>query len=199
MRFVCLFFLISTAFATPRLYANGSPRGEFTLEITASQQQGNSSQWDFANHSAAVVRSGAIVVVAIRKTNTSNREILKLPSPNMDYDWTVRSPSGEKLVPRSADSRDCWITGGGPAFLKGSKDMFLQPGQSMVDVSRLGLRHLMGRLNGVINGCESGFDMRQPGTYTVQVAQHISGNPNSPEIQSNIITVTVLPAEKAQP
>jgi len=39
----------------------------------------------------------------------------------------------------------------------------------------------------------------QPGSYTVQVGQHISNDPNSPEVESNVITITVLPAEEAQP
>lgn len=195
MRFICAVFLLSTAFAIAHPSADGSPTSKFTLEITAKLQQGHSLQWSFADHSAAVVRSGAIVVVAIRKTNNSGQEILKFASPN---DWIVRNPSGQKLVPLMADTRACWITGGGPAFLKGSKDRFLQPGESVVDVARLGLLHLM-RRSGAINDCLSGFDMRQPGTYTIQVAQHTSSNPSSPEIRSNVISVTVLPAGNSKP
>ena len=197
MRIVCAPLLMSLVFATPHQAANGSPTREFTLAITANPQRGDSLQWDFADHSAAVMRADAIPVVAIRKTNTSNQEILKFPVPNMPYDWTVRNPSGDKLTPRRVDSRHCWIIGGGPGFLKGSKDMFLQPGESMVDVNRLmGVGHPM---SGVNDSCRSGFDMSQPGTYTVQVAQHISSDPNLPEIQSNIITIRVLPVENARP
>jgi hypothetical protein len=188
---------MSTTFVTPHQSANGSPAGEFALEITANPQQGNSLQWDFANHSTAVMRAGTIAVVAVRKTNTSHEEILKFPFPPMPYDWTMRNPSGDQLTPRRDDSRHCWIIGGGLGFLKGSKDMFLQPGESMVDVNRLmGAGH---PISGVKDSCRSGFDMSQPGPYTVQVAQHISSDPNSPEIQSNLITITVLPAEKAEP
>lgn len=199
MRTVCALLLISTAYATPHQAANGSPAGEFTLEITANLQQGDSSKWDFADadHSAAVIRSGAIPVVAIKKTNTSNHEILKVPFPRMPYDWSVKNHNGDKLTLRRENSHHCLIIGGGPGYLRGSKDMFLQPRESMVEVNRLmGVGRPMSGLN---DSCQSGFDMSKPGTYTVQVGQHISNDPNSPEVESNIITITVLPAEKAQP
>jgi len=67
----------------------------------------------------------------------------------------------------------------------------------MVEVNRL---MGVGRpMSGVNDRCQSGFDMSQPGSYTVQVGQHISNDPNSPEVESNVITITVLPAEEAQP
>lgn len=197
MRIFWSLLLMATTFVTPHQSANDSSTGEFTLEITANPQQGHSLQWDFANDSPAVMRAGTIAVVAVRKTNTSNQEILKFPFPRMPYDWTVRNYSGDKLTLRSEDSHHCWIVSGGLGFLRGSKAMFLQPGESMVEANRM---MGVGRpMSGVNDSCQSGFDMSQPGTYTVQVAQHISSDPNSPEIQSNIITITVLPAENAQP
>jgi hypothetical protein len=114
--FVCALFLTSNASAAPHQCAIGSLTGEFTLGITANPQQGYSLQWDFANHSAAILRSGVIVVVTIRKTNTSHPEVLKFQSSNMEYGWTIRNPSGEKLAPRNADSRACWITEEGEHF-----------------------------------------------------------------------------------
>ena len=115
----------------------------------------------------------------------------------MPYDWSVKNHNGDKLILRRENSHHCWIIGGGPGFLRGSKDMFLQPGESMVEVSRLmGVGHPM---SGANDSCQGGFDMSKPSIYTVQVGQHISNDPNSPEVESNIITITVLPAEKAQP
>lgn len=197
MRILCALVVMPILFATPHQAANGSLTPEFSLEITAHSQQNNSLQWDFADHSPAVMRGDAIPVVAIRKTNTSNHEILKFPFPTLDYDWTVRNPSGDKLTLRKVDSRHCWIVGGGPGFLTGSKDMLLQPGESMVHVTHLsGPGHPM---NGVNDGCRTGFEMSQPGTYTLQVAQHVSNDPNSPEIRSNVIAITILAAENSRP
>lgn len=196
MRIVCTILLMLAVFTKPHQDTTGLSTREFTLDLTANVSRVNSSQWDFANHSATVMRTDAIPIVAIRKTNISNQEILTFPLPTMPYDWTVSNSSGNTLAPRTVASRHCWITTGGPGFRKGSNDMFLQPGKSIVDVNRLmGVGHPM---SGVKDSCRSGFDMSQPGVYTVQVGQHISNDPSSPEIRSNTITIKVLPAESAQ-
>jgi hypothetical protein len=41
--------------------------------------------------------------------------------------------------------------------------------------------------------------MSAPGIYTVQASAHISDDPNSGVVKSNIITITVLPADNTPP
>ena len=176
MTIACALLLLATTSAAPGQAANGSLTFDYTLEITANRQPGNSSQWDFSNRAVIAVRTGAVVDLAVRKVNTSHQEILKFPVP---YDWAIRNAGGDRLSPCRQESRDGWIRFGGPGILRGTNDVFLEPGESLIRVSTLG-------------GCY----VSQPGTYTVQVSQHTSSDPNSPEIQSNVITISVLPAEK---
>lgn len=175
MNLACALLLITAALPSHSSYAQSS---QFTIELTAHLKQGNSLQWDFDNHSPSEIRAGDIVEVATRKTNTSNQEILKFPFSRMPYAWDVRDSSGHRVSLRIPVFPGGAITGGGPALLRGSKQMFLQPGESMTEA------HLLKR-----------FDMSQPGIYTIQATQHIGDSFNSPEIKSNIITITVLPAK----
>lgn len=39
------------------------------------------------------------------------------------------------------------------------------------------------------------FDLSRPGKYTVQVSEHVSNDPASEVIKSNIIKITVLPSD----
>jgi hypothetical protein len=159
-----------------------SPSRPFTLEITPNRQPGKSFLWDFKQASAIVVRAGAIVEVAVRKRNISDHEIPKILTTSEPFTWIVRNARGDTIPPRTAVSRDGWIRSGGPSFRRGTKDLYLEPSESFLIVGRM-----------------SGYDMSLPGTYTVQVAQHVSERQNSPVIQSNIVTVTVLPAAQPHP
>jgi hypothetical protein len=57
--------------------------------------------------------------------------------------------------------------------------MVLRPGESKIDYAQV----------------SDWYDMTKPGTYTIQVSAHVTNDPKSDVVKSNIITVTVLPAD----
>ncbi|MFZ0662171.1 MAG: hypothetical protein WAM66_05720 [Acidobacteriaceae bacterium] len=152
----------------------------FKLEIMANHKQGRPRQWDFSNTAEKTVGLGSTVVVAIRKTNTSDREINK--KSDSGWLWEVRDSSGNPVGPNKSYK---WngIINVHDAMRNGTKDSVLQPGESMLNQGTL----------------SNGFDLSQPGTYTFQVAQHVSDDPKSPVVKSNTITITVLPADNPPP
>lgn len=154
----------------------------FRLEITANGDRNHSTEWDFVNNAETAVKSGSIIEIAIRKTNLGNREISKWALLGQTID--VHDSSGNLLAPRPREEQRATRGGGGQGMLRGSKDMFLQPGESSVHPSRL----------------SDGYDLSQPGTYTVQISEHISSDPTSDLVRSNVITILVTPnAESVEP
>jgi hypothetical protein len=149
----------------------------FTLEITIHLDSHHSNRWDFANSAEAMVKAGSMIEVAIRKTNISNHEINRRTMTGQTID--VRDSSGNPVAHKKTDA----LQGSVNTMRAGTKDMVLQPGES--DMRR-------GQLT-------DGYDLSQPGTYTVQVSEHVSGDSTSDVVKSNIITVTVFPASSAPP
>jgi hypothetical protein len=152
----------------------------FKLEITANLDNGHSNVWDFANSAQTVVKAGSMIVVAVRKTNISDHEIDKGSCVGDasgyrcggHYDvWDSRGNLADPKKPRMS------FIGGGPGHLIGTKDNVLQPGESNIDRGNV----------------SEAFDISKPGTYTIQLWQHVANDPRSDEVRSNIITVTVLP------
>jgi hypothetical protein len=161
----------------------GETKAPFTLEITPNHIEGDSNEWDFANSAAGTVKAGEMIMIGIRKTNNSNHEVFQIWWSLGTYE--VRDSSGN-LVGIKRDDPDLLLFGEGRAHLIGTKDNVLQPGKTNLTQDVL------------FNGRE-GLDMSKPGTYTVQLLEHISNDPASKMIKSNIITITVLPADEPPP
>jgi hypothetical protein len=147
----------------------------FTLTITADPT--NAVLDDTSDRA---VKAGSSVVIRIRKTNTSDREIVKWPTTGGPFgdSFEVRDGSGKLVGLRK--SNKVGTLGGGEGRLRGSKDMVLPPGESKIDYAQI----------------SDWYDMAEPGAYTVQVSQHVSSDPASDVVKSNTITITVLPAEE---
>jgi hypothetical protein len=161
---------------------NGKTKVPFTLEITPNHIEGQSNEWDFANSTQGAVKAGEMIYIGIRKKNNSNHEVFKeLWSLGTFEVWD----SNGNLVGTKQDP-DSLAMGGGPAHVIGTKDNVLRPGEIELTQDVL------------FNGQE-GKDMSKPGTYTVQLLEHISKNPASKMIKSNIITIIVLPGEEPPP
>lgn len=98
-----------------------------------------------------------------------------MATPTLPYGvFDIHDSNGNPAPPHKRT--DKWIKGGGSGMVRG-KDMLLQPGESMSDYIPVG----------------SWFDLSKPGTYTIQVSSHVSDDPNSEIVKSNILTITVLP------
>jgi len=152
------------------------PKPPFKLEISGRRDSNDPSGWDFANNAGITLRAGSMFEFCIRKTNVSDHEIDK---------WSAGGPTLDLLdssghpVKRREPNPSRAITGGGPDMLVGTKDNKLQPGETRMQWSPL----------------SSDLDISQPGTYTVQESEHVTNDPASPVIKSNIITFTVLPPD----
>jgi len=151
----------------------GGSNTPFTL--TVSVNPSNPSQDDTADKVLSISRSG--VTARIRKTNISDLEIQKLgPDPGpFGCTFDVRDSNGNPPPPHPPNSHN--LQGGGPIPLAGTKDMVLQPGQSATYIAPL----------------SEWYDLSAPGTYTIQVSQHVSSDPSSTVVKSNKITVIIQP------
>ena len=153
----------------------------FTLTISYNQQNPN-----LETVSGHVVRAGAWVAFRIRKTNITDHEIIKLSdAPGaFGYMYDVRDGSGNVVEFKKHEG--LMMTSDGENRISGTKDMVLQPGESKSNFESL----------------ESLYEIDKPGTYTIQVSEHVSNDPASEVVKSNIITVTVVapdpPADEAK-
>lgn len=157
-------------------------RSPFTLEITGNRTN-DPSDCVFANSTEITAKSGSAVQICIRKTNISDREIIKKTDAGgaWGYAYDVRDSGGNPVGPNKSHQ---WNgRGGGPAPVRGTKDMVLQPQEATL-VSVL---------------LSDWFDLSQPGTYTVQVSGRTSNDPASALVTSNKITLTVIQADDRPP
>lgn len=179
LMFLCASAAASSQSATPsHVGGTGLP---FTIEITANLDTNHPNEWDFANRAETTVKAGSMVVVAIRKTNISDHEIAKQSETGLRYD--VRDGNGNLIENKKSDKADGMgqaILGGGEATLIGAKDTVLKPGESKVVAARMS---------------DVYEEIVQPGTYTIQVSEHVSDDPASEVVRSNKITITVLPPD----
>jgi len=155
-----------------------APKPEFTLEITANLNKEHSTLWDFENCAQTVANSGSMVVVAIRKTNITDHEIIKRTHPNdyYGYYFDVHDSNGEQVA-LNHPNNVVYTGDGRGGHLVGANDKVLQPGESKIE-------HV---------AVSDIWDISKPGIYTFQVLAHVSDDPKSDVVKSNIITVTVLP------
>jgi hypothetical protein len=158
----------------------GGANAPFKLEITANPDTAHAFRWDFEKAAQTTVRAGSPIVLGIRKTNISDREIDKWSS--IGEATEIRDEAGNLIEPRPLDENHP-ITSGGEGMLRGTKDTVLQPQESKI-------RSLL---------LTKGYDLSQAGTYTVQISEHTGNDPASPLVKSNIITITVLPKDEPAP
>jgi len=128
---------------------------------------------------AKTVKLGSEITIRVRKTNTSDHPITKLGPENgaSGLALEVLDSNGNPVPPHK--QTDKWIRGGGPgAGVNGDPKSFeLQPGESRTDYAFL----------------SRWFDLTNPGTYTIQVSEHVSNAPNSALVESNKLIVTITP------
>jgi hypothetical protein len=193
MKFIQAFLMLCaslslTAFGQSELSLQSTaPKPPFKLEITANLDNEHSYVWDFANNAQTVVKAGSMIVVAVRKTNISDHEIAKGSCVGDDASgyrcgghYDVRDSRGKLVEPRKPRMM---FKGGGSGHLIGTKDNVLQPSESNIERG----------------GVSEAFDMSKPGTYTIQLSQHVANDPKSDEVKSNIVTITVLPVGEKSP
>jgi len=174
---ICYAFLLLTVASVTAAGQSSTPRqtadiqSPFTLTISANPT--NPVLEDMADQT---VKAGSSVTLLIRKTNISDRQIIKWPTTGGLFgdSFEVRDSSGNLVKLRN--SNKVGALAGGEGRLIGTKDMVLQPGESKIDYAPI----------------SDWYDMSRPGTYTVQVSQHISNDPKSDLVKSNIITITVV-------
>jgi hypothetical protein len=169
----------ATATSQPAVKSQPEDAGPpFTLEITANLDKNQVYAWDFVNNAQTVVKAGSMVKIARRKTNLTDHEIKR--RSDADDGSEARDGSGNLVKLRAIGPV---AIGGGPTMLKGTKDNVLEPGESKIYCDCFG----------------TGYDFDEPGTYTIQVWEHVSDDPKSEVVKSNIITITVLPADAPPP
>ncbi len=153
----------------------------FTIEITDNLEAGHSNQWDFANSGETTVKAGSMVVVRVRKTSRSDHEIARVAANGSPYgyEYEVHNSNGQLLERKTLKNSRGWILDGGPGIVRGSKDMVLQPGETQTATAII----------------SDWFDLSQPGTYSIQLLQHVSSLPQSPVVKSNTIEIRVVSAD----
>jgi hypothetical protein len=183
MKIIYVLFLLASASVIGTSQSAPTSQGEqasspFTLTISYNQQNPN-----LETVSGQVVRAGSWVGFRIRKTNVTDHEIIKLSdAPGASgYMYEVRDASGNLVELKK--HKDLIMTSDGENRVQGTKDMVLQPGESKINFESL----------------ESLYELDKPGSYTIQVSEHISNDPLSDVVKSNIITITVLPADGPPP
>ncbi|HUN84260.1 MAG TPA: hypothetical protein VMU48_07765 [Terracidiphilus sp.] len=183
MKIVCVFIMIGaslTAFGQSDLSKQTvAANPSFALTISCNPTNPND---EYTPEHVVVSADG--MTLRIRKTNITDHTIMKRSHAGRayGYDIDVRNSNGNLVGPRHPN--EMMLRGGGKGgFRMSAKDMVLQPGESVINFVSL-----------------AGFNMGQPGDYTIQASAHISDDPKSPVVKSNIITVTVLPkAPDAEP
>lgn len=176
-----LFATIATTVAFAQTDAAVVP---FSLEISATWKPGYVGVWDFTNTAEKVVKAGSGVVIGIRKINRTDHEIARLTETGGPYGYVydVRDRDGNPVRTKSPYDRG-WIRSGGPGRVRGSKDMVLEPGEGYVSSAPI----------------SNWYDLSQPGKYTIQVSEHVSDDPRSDVIRSNVITVDIVPSDTVTP
>jgi len=179
--FLILCALLSASGQSAITQASVANNPPFKLEITANLDKLHSNRWEFENKAQTTVEAGSSIVVAVRKTNISDHEIDKgscVSEATGDHcggHYDVRDSHGERVEPNKPAMS--LIGDGRGGHLIGTKDNLLQSGES--NISR--------------DNVSQAFDLSKPGTYTIQLSQHVARGSESDVVRSNIITVTVLP------
>jgi hypothetical protein len=149
------------------------------FKLTIAAYQGNG--FDQENTADQIVKGN--FSLSIRKKNISDHEIIKLSdaAEASGYMYDVRDSSGNLVEYKKRNNLidGKMMTSDGENRIIGSKDMVLQPGESKINFEPLG----------------SWYEIDKPGTYTIQVSEHVSNDPASDVVKSNKITITVLPPD----
>lgn len=143
----------------------------FTLSI--GYNESNPNEEIVPTH---IVVSCNTMTLRIKKTNTSNREIAKRSHTGGSFGYFYEVHKENENSALSHPSESTQTRTGGPLMKRGSLNAVLQPGESVIDYVPSTL-----------------FDMCDPGEYTIQVWAHVSEDPKSEIVKSNILKVTVKP------
>ena len=150
----------------------------FVAALGQSAAQEQSGQPFTINISALkpAFKLGARIELKVRKTNISNHDI----SGSVSY-------AGGTIVGYQCDLRD---STGAPV----QKKERVNPSGPPIP-TELSARILILKSNESVEyntfACKA-FDISQPGEYTVQLSEPISGNPDDGVVKSNTITITVV-------
>jgi len=171
--FTVLFAAVLVCWGRP-LAPGQTENAERPFSLTISVNPPEPLQDDTSDKS---IHPGSGLTVRIRKTNITDHEIPKVGPDNgpFGYIFDARDGDGNPAPPHK--STGAWPTSGGSAPVLGTKDMVLQPGESKIDFATP----------------SEWYDLSKPGIYTVQVSQHVAGDPTSAIVKSNKVTVTVAP------
>ncbi len=144
----------------------------FTLTISYDQQNPN-----IENTADQIVKGNQWVSFRVRKTNITDHEILKRSQAGhyYGYDFAVRDSSGNPVGPKHPN--ELMLKSGDKGGIVSGVNEVLRPGESEIDFFPVASR----------------FNMTKPGVYTIQVSAHVSDDPTSDVVKSNILTVTVEP------
>jgi hypothetical protein len=134
----------------------------FTLTISA-----HLTNVSLENTSDQTRKLSSPIVLRLRKTNTSDHDIPKWTELGFQYE--VRDGSGNPVETMKTTQ----YLSGGEDIIVGEKG--LAPGESKIVTKSL-----------------TGYKLDRPGTYTIQVSEHIPDDPASDVVKSNRITVTVV-------
>ena len=127
----------------------------------------------------SIIIAGSRLELKVRLTNISNHEIIGSVTyaggTIINYQCDLRDSTGAPVQKKEH------ITRSGPSIPAelSARIRTLQPGESVEDGTF---------------ACKE-FNMSQPGEYTVQLSEPISGNSDDGIVKSNIITITVVDPE----
>ncbi len=170
--FASLLLAGASAMASGQTMASEQAEGvKMPFTLTISHNRTNPTVETTA---AQVVKDGSWVAFRIRKTNTSDQEIPVRPHGCL-LQYDVRDSSGNPVAHKKSNGVQGSIRGMRPA----DQPEMLQPGESKV----------------IFDTVSSWYEIDEPGTYTFQVSEHVSDDPNSAVVKSNILEITVLPPD----
>jgi len=168
MRSLSILFVMGVSSMATGFCQASAPSTEhspFTITIQALDAYGRSD-------APVMVKAGQPVSINIQLVNLTNEEMNVEGSwsfgVDYTYDYEVRDESGNlrKKLPTPHST-----------FIGSERDEKVAPGMSKnekVSVDR---------------AC----DLKEPGTYTIQVSREVPGDPKHRLVKSNIVTVTLVP------
>jgi hypothetical protein len=157
-----------SSMATGLCQASATPleRSPFTITIQALDVYGRSD-------APIVVKAGQPVSINIQLTNLTNEEMNVEGFWSLGVDYTyyydVRDTSGNLRKKRLLTDH--------PFFVGSERDEKVAPGMSKKEKIDVDL------------AC----DIKEPGTYTIQVSRDVPGDPKHRIVKSNLVTVTLVP------
>lgn len=173
MKFICFYMLFAslslTGYGQSTSNENQSANAPFILSLGFNKEARSPD-----NIAQRTFKVGSEISLRFRKTNISDKAIPRLGPENGSAGCIVdvRDGNGNPAPPHK--NPDGWIKGGGPSLVS-PEATELRPGESMIDYIPVG----------------HWFDLTHPGTYSIQIWQHVSKDPGSAVVKSNKISITI--------